>query len=86
LPAPKAKAEWKWDKVAKHKGPKLGKFLRREFKEHFHALYELTRLLRLLDPSFAEEMTRLKLDRAWEVAEKLVARELAERRGRNAGG
>jgi hypothetical protein len=39
--------------------PKLAKHLRRELRGQVHRLYEKVMLLRLLDPSFEEELSNL---------------------------
>jgi hypothetical protein len=42
-----------------YNGPKLAKYLRREIRTEVHSLYEKTSLLKLLDPTFKEELRQL---------------------------
>jgi hypothetical protein len=76
MPPRKGKAKFEWIRLPAGKpgkGPKLGKPLRHDIKRLFHDLYERTLLLKEIDPSFAQEMTRLGLDKPFALVAKAIA-------------
>ena len=58
------------ERLKDYRGPKLGKTLRHEVIDCFHALYEKAMLLRLLDPEFERELEHLRLIEPLEIITK----------------